>query len=349
MVNLMRGDILHAEAEALVNTVNCVGIMGRGVALQFRKAFPENYEMYRAVCERRELQPGKVLVYQTGMLTGPRYIINFPTKRHWKGKSRIEDIESGLDALVLEIRKRGIRSIAIPPLGCGLGGLRWHDVRPLIIEAFSKSPDVCVLLYEPTGAPPASEMVKDKKVPHMTAGRAVLLELMHRYLTVLMDPFLTLLEIHKLMYFMQESGQRLNLKFEKGAYGPYAKNLRHVLSIMEGHFITGYGDADDKPGRPIEILPGVTEISRSFLVGSSEVSMRLNRVAALIHGFETPHGMELLATVHWVATREKAASIEDVVRCAYAWNERKKLFTRKQIELAWRVLHQQGWLPTSAA
>jgi O-acetyl-ADP-ribose deacetylase (regulator of RNase III) len=153
MIEATRGDILLADAEALVNTVNCVGVMGRGIALQFRKAFPENFDVYGRACERHELHPGMMLVFDLGRLRNPRYVINFPTKRHWKGKSKIEDIELGLKALITEISRRGIRSIAVPPLGCGLGGLDWAGVRPLIIEAFRALPDVRVLLYEPAGAP----------------------------------------------------------------------------------------------------------------------------------------------------------------------------------------------------
>src|SRR5258707_459920 len=142
--------------------------MGRGIALQFRKAYPENFKVYEAACEREEVRPGKMLVFETGLLAGPKYIINFPTKRHWKGKSKMEDIDKGLPALVDEIRKRGIRSVAVPPLGCGLGGLDWNKVRPKIVQAFEALPDVQALLFEPSGAPKAEEMVKEKRVPDMT-------------------------------------------------------------------------------------------------------------------------------------------------------------------------------------
>src|SRR5271169_1518288 len=142
MIEFASGDILQADVEALVNTVNCVGIMGRGIALQFKNAFPGNFKAYEAACAREEVQPGKMFVFETEALTNPKYIINFPTKRHWRGKSRIEDIEAGLTALGAEIRTRGIQSVAIPPLGCGLGGLDWEEVRPRIEAAFRDLPDV---------------------------------------------------------------------------------------------------------------------------------------------------------------------------------------------------------------
>ena len=163
MIELTQGDILRADAEALVNTVNCVGVMGRGIALQFKKAFPENFKRYKAVCDKKELQPGKMYIHDLNRFLNPRYVINFPTKRHWRGKSRMADIEAGLKTLVVEVRQRGIHSVAIPPLGCGLGGLPWVDVRARIEDAFNDLKDVRVLLYEPKGAPPAEKMVRLKK------------------------------------------------------------------------------------------------------------------------------------------------------------------------------------------
>lgn len=344
MIELKQGDILLAEADALVNSVNCVGIMGRGIALQLRKAFPENFGVYQAACKRKEVRPGKMFVYETGLLQ-PRFIINFPTKRHWKGRSRIEDIDAGLRGLVKEIRHRKIRSVAVPPLGCGLGGLDWNVVRPRITRAFEDLPNVRVLLFEPAGAPKVEDMVIEHHLPRMTPGRAVLIELMRRYLAAVLYPFVSLLEIHKLMYFMQEAGEHLNLKYEKGIYGPYAKNLRHVLTLIEGHFTTGFGDAADEPERSIELLPGVSGLAKGFVASHLDTHKRVQRVARLIHGFETPYGMELLSTVHWVSSREGASSADDAIRKTYDWSQRKQIFADKQIRLAWDVLSGQGWLP----
>jgi O-acetyl-ADP-ribose deacetylase (regulator of RNase III) len=159
MIELIRGDILKADAEALVNTVNCVGVMGRGIAAQFKRAYPKNFSAYQQACKRREVQPGRMLIVETGQLPRPRWVVNFPTKRHWRGNSRIEDIEAGLAALVADVRRLGITSIAVPPLGCGLGGLDWGAVRPRIEHAFAALPEVTVLLFEPDGAPLPKEMI----------------------------------------------------------------------------------------------------------------------------------------------------------------------------------------------
>jgi len=344
MIELKQGDILTADVEALVNTVNCVGVMGRGIALQFRKAFPENFKAYKAVCERGELRPGKLFIYEQAQLTNPRYIINFPTKDHWKGKSRLEYIDAGLEALVQEVQRLGIRSIAIPPLGCGQGGLKWSDVRPRIEHAFSTLTNVHVLLYEPQGAPQASNMVKTAHAPRMTVGRAALLGLMHRYLAALMDPFVSLLEMHKLMYFMQEAGEGLKLHYTKGLYGPYAINLRHVLNHIEGHFIQGYADAEDAPDKQIELIPAAVSQATVFLDRHPDTRRRFDQVADLVEGFETSFGMELLATVHWVATREGGVTVDQAVEKTHMWNDRKRMFTPTQLRIAWEILQSKGWL-----
>jgi len=169
---------------------------------------------------------------------------------------------------------------------------------------------------------------------------------MRRYLAAVMDPFVTLLEVHKLMYFMQEAGEPLKLQYAKGPYGPYAENLRHVLSSIEGHFIHGYGDAEDRPDKAIELEMGAAEQSEEFLREHPVTHQYFAKVVRLIDGFESPFGMELLATVHWVASREAALHVRDAAAKIYAWSNRKRMFSLEHIGVAWAALEQSGWVGT---
>ena len=343
MIEYKTGNILAEDAEALVNTVNCVGVMGRGIALQFKRAFPDNFKVYASRCKRNEIQPGRVYVYETGQLTGPRYIINFPTKRHWRAKSRIQDIESGLASLAEEIRSHEIRSVAIPPLGSGLGGLKWPDVRKHIQTVLQELDDVRVVVFEPHEERQVERPSRSVHIPKMTTVRAALVGLLDRYLQGLLDPSVSLLEVHKLMYFMQAAGEPLKLKFAKGHYGPYAENLRHVLIEVEGHYISGYADGGDEPDKQLKIVPGAIKDATVVLERHPGTFKRFNNVVDLVEGFESPLGLELLSTVHWVVSKEQARKLGDVVERTYAWNSRKKQLSRRQIGLAVNVLSGKGW------
>jgi O-acetyl-ADP-ribose deacetylase (regulator of RNase III) len=345
MIRKATGNLLNSDAEALVNTVNSVLVMGKGIALQFKQAFPDNYAAYAAACKRGDVEPGKMFVFHTNTLHNPRFIINFPTKRHWKGKSRLQDIEPGLKALIEVVKEEKIRSIALPPLGCGNGGLDWDDVRVRIERAFSEVPDVEVQLYEPKGAPKAEEMKVATKRPQMTSGRAAILGLLSRY--ALPGYRLTLLEIQKLAYFLQEAGQPLKLEFQKQRYGPYAEALHFVLQRIEGHFVRGYGDRSREVS--LQIFPKAAKEAEQFLTGETETHTRFERVASLIEGYETPYGMELLSSVHWIAVHENEeakTNPEAAVAGVLGWNEHKaKTFTPKRIITAWDRLRAEGWFP----
>ncbi|NLD95170.1 MAG: macro domain-containing protein [Fibrobacter sp.] len=344
MIQYKSGDLLKEDVVAIVNTVNCVGVMGRGIALQFKKRFPNNFKLYESACKRNEVVPGKMFVYETGSFTNPRFIINFPTKRHWRADSRIEDIKEGLNDLKKVIKDNQINSIALPPLGCGLGGLNWMEVKPLIERTFQNLPNCNVVVFEPLGTPVAKELIQNTRVPKMTAGRAALVELVYRYLEGLLDPFITLIEVHKLLYFLQESGENLRLNYTKGYYGPYAENLRHVLNAVEGHYLSGYADGGDKPDKELKLVPGAYKKASTFLAVHQKTKYHFDRVADLVEGFESPFGLELLATVHWIVKNETVKNGEDVLRQTYSWNERKKQFSPRQIELALAVLSDKGWI-----
>ena len=348
MINIATGNLLTAEADALVNTVNCVGFMGKGIALQFKQAFPANFKRYEIACAAGEMVPGRMLIHDNGGLVNPRWIINFPTKRHWRGKSRLKDVADGLVALVSDVRRLGIRSIAVPPLGCGLGGLDWAEVRPMIEQAFNSVPNVQVLLFEPVGAPEAKAMPVRTERPKMTPARSLFIKLMDAYSAL--DYSRTLLEVQKLAYFLQAAGQPLQLRYQAGHYGPYADNLNKVLEAMEGHFVRGYGDSQ-KPDAQIELLPGAVTEADAFLADDIASKRRLQQVSDLIEGFETPYGMELLATVHWVAHEPSpgstglAADVAQAIEHVHAWNPRKRsVFQPKHIHVAWARLTDAGWI-----
>ena len=344
MINYTSGDIFKQDVEALVNTVNCVGVMGRGIALQFKRSYPKNFTAYAKACKAEEVVPGRMFVYETGQLTNPKYIINFPTKRHWRAKSRIEDIESGLVALREVIADYDIKSIAIPPLGSGLGGLNWSEVKSLIGDAFEPEKNCDVSVLEPRDNPAPQAIVKSPEVPKMTPGRAALVELMERYVSGLLDPFVSLIEVHKLMYFLQEAGEPLRLNYKPAHYGPYAENLRHVLNAIEGHMVTGYADGGDSPSKKLELVPGAEKEAKLFLQHKPDTLERLERVSKLLKGFESPFGLELLATIHWVAKQKQVNNVARLVKEIHTWNAGKLKFTERQIAIGAQVLSKQGWI-----
>jgi len=187
-------------------------------------------------------------------------------------------------------------------------------------------------------------MLKNHNIPTMTPACAALVELINRYLNGLLDPFVTLLELHKLMYFMQEAGEPLKLRYSKALYGPYAENLRHVLNAVEGHLVCGYVDGGDNPDKKLQLLPGAIEEATHFLEQHPDTRDRFYRVSELVEGFESPFGLELLSTVHWVMTQYPVQSVEDVVAHTYSWNKRKQQFTPRQIVLAVEILSKKGWV-----
>ncbi|MFZ5651968.1 MAG: type II toxin-antitoxin system antitoxin DNA ADP-ribosyl glycohydrolase DarG [Bacillota bacterium] len=341
MIQYKKGNLFEIDAEALVNTVNCVGVMGKGIALQFKQAFPNNFTEYQKECRAQNIKPGKMFTVPTGKIINPKYIINFPTKRHWKEKSKLSDIEAGLKDLINEIKRLNIKSIAVPPLGCGNGGLQWNDVRIQIEKAFISLPDVHVYLFSPAGSPEPDEIKTDTKKPRLTRARALFIALMNNYT----DPGyrLSLLEIQKLGYFLQEAGEQLRLRFVKHIYGPYADNLNHVLQHLDGHYIRGYGDRSKEA--QIHLLPNAAKEAFELLSGEHESLKRLEKVSNTIKGFETPYGLELLSTVHWVIKENSSINSQPdkIVKAVHGWSGRKqKIFKKEHIYIAWQHLNNSG-------
>lgn len=234
--------------------------------------------------------------------------------------------------------------MAVPPLGCGLGGLDWSIVRPRIEEALGSLNSLDMVVFEPQPVPDVQKTVRSPVLPKTTPGRAALAGLMDRYLDALLDPFVTLLEVHKLMYFMQVAGEPLKLQFKKAPYGPYAENLRHVLNAIVRTFRPGLRRCGvDEPGKPLQLAPGAVEQAVAVLDRSPLTRQRFDRVAELVEGFESSFGLELLSTVHWVLEHEKPQSQAELVANVYGWNGHKTRFSPRQIALAVDVMTEKGW------
>lgn len=352
MMRFTRGNLLDAEVEAVVNTVNTVGVMGKGIALMFKDRFGPNYEAYRAACQAGQVEVGRMFVTETGELYGPRWIVNFPTKKHWRQPTRLGWVQSGLDALRGEILQRGIRSIAIPPLGCGNGGLDWADVRPLIERALGDLPGVEVVVYEPTEK--YQNVAKKRGVETLTPARALIAEMVRRYWVLGIE--CTLLEVQKLAWFLERSIHRmglpdpLRLDFNVGRYGPYADRLRHLLDGLDGSYLhcdKRLGDAGafdtiwfEESKRERVALYLRSPDAKAYLPA-------LEATDTLIDGFQSPLGMEALATVDWLVARAGSEptlpAIREGIRNWPAGREhaqrKERIFSDKLLALALERLH----------
>jgi O-acetyl-ADP-ribose deacetylase (regulator of RNase III) len=347
MIEFTHGNLLEAKVDALVNTVNTVGVMGKGVALMFKEAFPKNFKSYEAACKQKEVRVGHMFVTETGDLIGPKWIINFPTKQHWRGDSKMEWIDAGLEDLKRVIVEKGIRSIAIPPLGSGNGGLKWEEVRPKIEAALGSLSNVSVIVYEPTDQ--YQNVSKRSGVENLTPARALVAELVRRYWILGIE--CSLLEIQKLAYFLERSIEKLELKnpldlrFQADKYGPYAPRLTHLLDGLDGSYLhCGKWIGDAGPFDVIWFEDSKRDKVAAYL-GSGDAKIfvpALEATAELIDGFESPLGVELLATLDWLVQKDGVKADRDSIKAGLkTWtggeesSERKqKLFEDRLIDLA---------------
>jgi len=355
MIRYIQGNLLDASAEALVNTVNEVGVMGKGVALMFKEAFPENTRVYEEACRREEVRVGHMLVTENHALTGPRWIINFPTKKHWRSPSQLEWVREGLKDLVRIIREKQIRSIALPPLGCGNGGLQWNHVRREIDAALSGLPNLEVIVFEPTTC--YHNAPKRAGVEELTPARVLIVEMVRRYCILGIE--CTNLEVQKLAWFLQrvililKMNDPLDLRFEANKYGPYADRLRHLLDALDGSYLHCEKRLSDaRPFDPIWFEDSKRVVVETFLHSQDAQSYlpALEKTATLIDGFESPLGMELLSTVDWLLTERKCEpTVESIKQGLSQWPggrsaalRKRKLFDDRLIDLALNRLRSFG-------
>ena len=343
MIESASGDILKADVDALVNPVNCEGETGRGLALQFKIRFPENFDAYYEACRNQEVRLGEMLVHDYGSRHRPRYIINFPIKNHWRDQTTIESVEAGLADLAKVVEDRSIMSLAMPPIGCGPGGLDWKEVRPILEKRLDR-PDRSFIIYGFAAPPIQKAPSRPAEAPTMTRGRAALVHLMSRYVRSIDDNHVTLPELHMLLYLLQEAGEQLRLEFNKGSASPYARNLRPVLNAIDGYYLSGYIGGPDRPNKELVLIPSIEPVAAEFLKDEANTLKRIERVLALVEGFPPHSGLELLTSTHWIATREQPHAMEDLVRRTYGWNRQKRAFAPEAIASAVNRLVERGWM-----
>lgn len=350
-----QGNLLDAKVDAVVNTVNTVGVMGKGIALMFKERFPENYKAYEAACAAGEIEIGSMFVTAGVELDGPRWIINFPTKRHWRQPTKLEWIRSGLEDLKKVIREKRIHSVAIPPLGCGNGGLDWQEVRPVIEAALADLEDVEAIVYEPTAK--YQNVAKKKGLEALTPARALIAEAVRRYWVLGIE--CTLLEAQKLAWFLERAIKRttlkdpLDLRFVADRYGPYAQRLIHLLNGLDGSYLhCNRRLADAAPFDTIWFDEAKREKVQLYLKSSAarDYVPALEATDELIDGFQSPLGMEALATVDWLVARESAEPTMEGIRAGLrnwpagesAAKRKERLFSDRLLDLALNRLKAVG-------
>ena len=353
MLQFTTGNLLEARAEALVNTVNTVGVMGKGIALMFKERFAENFRLYAQACKAQQVQTGKMFITMPAELNGPRWIVNFPTKQHWRADSRLEWVIEGLQDLRQFLLANNVNSIAIPPLGAGNGGLDWAAVKPEIEQALADLDGIEITVYEPTSQ--YQNVSKRAGVEALTPARALIAELVRRYSVLGMD--CSLLEIQKLAWFLEQSIERLmpgdatlNLRFEANRYGPYAERLKHLIDKLDGSYLHC-----DKRIADADILDSIwfddqrrAQVQAYLQSEAKKYLPALEETAKKIDGFESPFGMELLATVDWLLTKMRVEPTVQAVRAGLlAWPiadaapRKAKLFNEKVIGFALERLTSQ--------
>lgn len=328
MIHYLTGDLFESKAVALVNTVNLLGVMGKGVALQFKNNYPLNFKLYKEACRTGEIAIGKLFVTVENTVFGERIIINFPTKTDWRKPSEYLYIEKGLDDLIRVIDKYKITSIAIPPLGAGNGGLNWGNVKKMIDQKLSGL-DVDIYVYEPNSR--IVEKMRSERIK-LTPARALLLYVL--YDLVRHGEYVSEFSSEKVCYFLQRFGAAdfFNLQYEPKYYGPYSGKVKYVLNAMNGSYIMGYSDMNKKPFDSLTLVSDVIDEIEQFVKTDAVLNDIATRTMNFLHGFYSDFGLELLSSVDYIMCKYgKDISVDDIYIHLSEWSSRKeKLFQNKK-------------------
>lgn len=323
MVKFRKGNLLECEAQALVNTVNTVGVMGKGIALQFKNMFPNNFKVYAEACRKKQVEIGKLLIVEEEtMLKGKKLIINFPTKTNWRLPSEYSYIEAGLTELVKLIKEKNIRSVAIPPLGSGNGGLDWNKVKVILLNQLSVL-DCEIYIYEPTAD--IQEVLKKERVK-LTPARAMLLTVL--YDLVRNGEMVSEFAAEKVAYFLQRFGAEdaFKLEFRPDFYGPYSGKVKHVLYYLNGSYIMGYSAKDKKPFEELGLVSDAENAVNEFLQSQENSTYKevTEKTKKFLKGFYSPFGLELLSTIDFIMQEKHVSTPDAVIKELECWSNRKK-------------------------
>ncbi len=321
MIKYITGNILDSDAQALINTVNTVGVMGKGIALQFKKAYHNNFKAYAEACKRNEVKIGKLFVTKdSNFNSGEKYIINFPTKTDWRKPSEYHYIESGLDDLINVLADNNIESVAIPPLGAGNGGLDWKKVKRIIEEKLNNL-NVVIFVYEPTKY--IKEKLKKERVK-LTEARALLLYLL--YDLVRHGEFVSEFSAEKICYFLQRFGAKkyFRLTYTSNFYGPYSGKVRFVLNVLNGSYLMGYSDMDKKPFEPLTLVADAYDTVKKYIENNPELHSIANRTIRFLSGFYSDFALELLSSIDYISMQHKSFDKSLIIEELNNWNDRKK-------------------------
>lgn len=321
MIQYITGNILDSQAQALVNTVNTIGVMGKGIALQFKKAYPNNYKAYVKACQNNNIKIGKMFVtIDSNTASGEKIIVNFPTKTDWRKPSEYKYIEDGLDSLAEVIRERQIKSIAIPPLGAGNGGLKWEKVKKIIEEKLD-SLRINIYVYEPTAQ--IQEHLKKERVK-LTDARALLLYIL--YDLVKNGEYVSEFSSEKVCYFLQKFGAKkyFKLQFEPNFYGPYSGKVRFVLNAINGSYLMGYSDMNKKPFEPLTLVADAYETVKLHVESNPELLEIANKTIVFLRGFYSDFALELLSSIDYISNKEKTLDRRTIYERLEEWSDRKR-------------------------
>jgi O-acetyl-ADP-ribose deacetylase (regulator of RNase III) len=321
MIKFTEGNILDSRADALINTVNTVGVMGKGIALQFKKAFPNNFIFYQKACKDGLVDIGRLFVSKDSSLTsGEKFIINFPTKTHWRKPSEYDYIKSGLLDLKRVIKEYNINSIAIPPLGAGNGGLNWEIVKELIIT-YLENESIEIIVYEPTTR--IKEHLKKERVK-LTPARALLLSVL--YDLVRNGDYVSEFSSEKVAYFLQKFGAKkyFKLSFQQNFYGPYSGKVRFLLSALNGSYIMGFSDMNKRPFEPLTLVGDGFQDVEDYINSNPELKDIASKTKNFLSGFYSDFGLELLSTIDFISNKINSFNKEEIKVELENWSDRKR-------------------------